>query len=57
MVGQQINNTAVKLLMIGVSIGAALALIAVGITQLASFDYDIPVHFVMSLYYIVFGIM
>ena len=57
MVGQTINNTAVKILMLGVSLGAALALVAVGITQLVEFDYDIPVHFVMSLYYILFGIM
>ncbi len=40
-----------------VSIGAGLVLLAIGLTQLIEFSYEIPVHFVMSLYYIIFGVL
>jgi hypothetical protein len=36
---------------------AGAVLLAIGLTQLIEFDYDIPVHFVMSIYYLIFGVL
>jgi hypothetical protein len=55
MVGQTINQTGIRAVMYAVSIAAGLLLIIIGLIQLVEWDYDVPVHFVMSMYYLLFG--